>query len=131
MSHPRRTHRSREKEWGDLAIIHRTVRWCTGLFGEPTAPAPTVVRVINARHVAAPTVGWVHRTVRCAPDSVRCANRFRGATVDCALIWKEITHQTCYSGCLVAHRIVRCATRQKAMIAFHVDLQRLLAALGL
>jgi hypothetical protein len=24
---------------GDMAIIHRTVRWCTGLSGEPTAPA--------------------------------------------------------------------------------------------
>jgi hypothetical protein len=24
---------------GDVAIIHRTVRWCTGLSGEPTAPA--------------------------------------------------------------------------------------------
>jgi hypothetical protein len=22
-----------------MAIIHRTVRWCTGLSGEPTAPA--------------------------------------------------------------------------------------------
>jgi hypothetical protein len=30
-----------------------------------------------------------------------------------------------------AHGSVRCATRQKARIAFHVDLQRLLAALGL
>jgi hypothetical protein len=78
------TRRSREKEQGDVAIIHQTVRWCTGLSGEPTAPAPTVVRAINARHVAALTVGWVHRTVRCAPDSVRCANRLWGATVDCA-----------------------------------------------
>jgi hypothetical protein len=31
----------------------------------------------------------------------------------------------------VAHRTVRCATRQKARIAFLVGLQRLLAALGL
>jgi hypothetical protein len=31
----------------------------------------------------------------------------------------------------VAHRTVRCATRQKARIAFLIDLQRLLAALGL
>jgi hypothetical protein len=22
--------------WRRMAIIHRTVRWCTGLFGEPT-----------------------------------------------------------------------------------------------
>jgi hypothetical protein len=32
----------------------------------------------------APTVGWGHRTVRCAPDSVRCANQPRVATVSCA-----------------------------------------------
>jgi hypothetical protein len=32
----------------------------------------------------APTVGWVHRTVRCALDSVRCANQPRGATVGCS-----------------------------------------------
>jgi hypothetical protein len=67
VSHLRRTHRPREKEQGDVAIIHRTVRWCTGLSGEPTAPAPTVVHAINARHVAAPMVGWVHRTVSDAP----------------------------------------------------------------
>jgi hypothetical protein len=37
----------------------------------------------------------------------------------------------CYSGCPVVHRTVRCTTRQKVGIAFHVVLQRLLAALGL
>jgi hypothetical protein len=31
-----------------------------------------------------PTVGWGHRTVRCAPDSVRCANQPEDPTVDCA-----------------------------------------------
>jgi hypothetical protein len=33
--------------------------------------------------------------------------------------------------CPVVQRTVRCATRQKARIAFQLDLQRLLAALGL
>jgi hypothetical protein len=28
-----------------------------------------------------PTVGWGHRTVRCAPDSVRCANQTKDPTV--------------------------------------------------
>jgi hypothetical protein len=65
------------KEIGDVAIIHRTVRWANG------RQRPTVGHAINARHVVAPTVGWAHRTVRCAPDSVRCANRSRGPTVDC------------------------------------------------
>ena len=49
---------------------------CTGLSGEPT-----VGRAIRARHVAEPTVGRVHRTVRCAPDSVRCANGSQAPTV--------------------------------------------------
>jgi hypothetical protein len=66
-----------------MAIIHRTVRWCTGLSGESSAvnsspsgkvkgrhgynspdcpvsqrsPTPTVGRAIFARRVAAPTVG--------------------------------------------------------------------------
>jgi hypothetical protein len=63
------------------AINHRTVRWCTGLSGgAPDCPVsqqsagPTVGRVIRARRVAEPTVRREHRTVRCAPDCVRCAN---------------------------------------------------------
>jgi hypothetical protein len=35
-----------------MAIIHRTVRWCTGLFGEPTAANATVGRAICARRMA-------------------------------------------------------------------------------
>jgi hypothetical protein len=61
------------------AIIHRTVRWCTGLSGEPT-----VGRIIRARRLAEPTVRREHRTVRCAPDSVRCANGSEPPTVDFA-----------------------------------------------
>jgi hypothetical protein len=52
VSHPWRTRRSREKEQGDVVIIHQTVRCCTKLSGEPTAPVPTVGCMINARHVA-------------------------------------------------------------------------------
>jgi hypothetical protein len=66
------------KEKGDVAIIRRTFRWCTGLSGEPTAPAATVVRAINARNVACSN-GQLG-----APDCVRCVNRPEGATVDCA-----------------------------------------------
>jgi hypothetical protein len=31
-----------------------------------------------------PTVDWGHRTVRCAPNSVRCANQPEDPTVGCA-----------------------------------------------
>jgi hypothetical protein len=84
VSHPRRTCRPREKQRGNMAIIHWTVRWCTGLSGEPTVASAMVDRAIRGRRVAAPTVGRGHRTVRCAPDNVRCANGPRVATVACA-----------------------------------------------
>jgi hypothetical protein len=81
----------------DCPVVHRTVsgapgwlrRTCcsrevingvrlkfTGLSGEPT-----VGRAIRARHVAEPTVRRGHRTIRCAPDSVRCANGSKVPTV--------------------------------------------------
>jgi hypothetical protein len=67
-----------KKEKGDVAIIHRTVRCTTRQSGEPTAPAATVVRAINARHVACSN-GRLG-----APDCVRCANQPGGAMVHCA-----------------------------------------------
>jgi hypothetical protein len=36
-----------------------------------------------------PTVGWGHRTVRCAPDSVWCANGYNFATVGCAILGRR------------------------------------------
>jgi hypothetical protein len=89
--------------------VHRTVRWGTGqcpvrqagvcqlaALGTSTAvygynspdcsvsqqsAGPTVGRVIRARRVAEPTVRRGHRTDRCAPDSVRCANGSEPPTV--------------------------------------------------
>jgi hypothetical protein len=40
------------KLWRRTAIIHRTVRWCTGLSSEPTAASATVGRQIRGRRVA-------------------------------------------------------------------------------
>jgi predicted ArsR family transcriptional regulator len=40
------------KIWWRTTIIHRTVRWCTGLSGEPTAASATVGRAIRGRRVA-------------------------------------------------------------------------------
>jgi hypothetical protein len=57
----------------------------------------------------APTVGRGHRTVRCAPDSVRCANQPGVAMVDCARIGRRsrIVHEQWLSGgapdCPVRH----------------------------
>jgi hypothetical protein len=36
-----------------------------------------------------PTVSWGHRTVWCAPDSVRCANGYNSATVGCAILGRR------------------------------------------
>jgi hypothetical protein len=136
--------------------VHRTVRWCTGQcpgyqagsgelaalrnkltaygYNSPDCPVctglsgePTVGRAIRVRHVAEPTVGKGHRTVRCAPDSVRYANGSKAANGRLRQIRKEI----CIGQCPVVHRTVRCARRQKARIAFPDCSQRLLAALGL
>jgi hypothetical protein len=68
--------------WRRTAIIHRTVRWCTGLSGEPMAASATVGRAIRARRVAQPTVGWEHRTVR-------CANGYNSATAGCAILGRR------------------------------------------
>jgi hypothetical protein len=71
------------------AKIHRTI-WCA-----PDCPVsqwsagPTVGRVIRARRMAEPTVRRGHRTVRCAPDSVRCVNGSGSSTVGCAKIGKK------------------------------------------
>jgi hypothetical protein len=65
-----------------------------------------------------------HRTVSDAPTA---PNPQRSA----APILESNLHWTLNSACPVAHRTVRCATRQKARIAFPDCLQRLLAALGL
>jgi hypothetical protein len=40
------------KLWRRTTIIHRTVRWCTGLPDEPMAASATVGRAIRARRVA-------------------------------------------------------------------------------
>jgi hypothetical protein len=63
-----------------VAIIHRTVRWCTGLSGEPTVASATVGRAIRGRRVARSNsrlgtpdcpvctgLSGVHRTVSGAP----------------------------------------------------------------
>jgi hypothetical protein len=131
VSHPRRTRRSREKQGGDVAIIHWTIWWCTGLSGEPT------VAIANGRprnlRATRGLLQWSAGASDCPMCTGQCpvrqsAQRSNGRI---GQIWKEIVHRTVYMTCLVAHRTVLCATRQKARIAFHVDLQWLLATLGL
>ena len=102
------------------AKIHRTVRCAPDCPVSQRSAEPTVDRAICAGHVAEPTVGRGHRTVRCANGSRICNGRLRQ-------LRKGIGHRT-LSG---VHRTVRCARRQKARMAFQICSQRLLAALGL
>jgi hypothetical protein len=131
VSHPRRTRRPWEKQRGDVAIIHRTVQWCTGLFGEPTVAYangrprnPRATRGPQQRLVGHTGLSGVHRTMSVAPtdpeDQRSDAPEKEGDRAPDS-----------YSDCPVVHRTVRCNTRQKASLAFQVGFQRLLAALGL
>ena len=73
--------------WRRTAIIHRTVRWCTGLSGEPTTVSTTVGHQIRGRRMA-------HSNGRQgAPD---CLVRQRARSCNGRLfpIWKEIVHLT-------------------------------------
>jgi hypothetical protein len=112
-------------------IIHRIVRWCTGLSGEPTvASANDRPHDLwgtcgpQQRSVGHTGLSGVHRTVSGAPtdpeDQRSDAPDMEGDRAPDS-----------YSDCPVVHRTVWCTTRQKASLAFQVGLQRLLAALGL
>jgi hypothetical protein len=95
-----------------LGLAHRTVRWCTrqchvrqassgklatlgktsAAYGYNSPDCPVSQRPPAQRSAAQsardawpqPTVGWGHRTVLCAPDSVRCANQPEDPTTGCA-----------------------------------------------
>jgi hypothetical protein len=120
-----------EKTQRRTTIIHQTVRWCTGLSGEPTVASangrPRDLRAtcgLQQRSVGHTGLSGVHRTVSGAPtdpeDQRSDAPEKEGDRAP-----------DNYSDCPVVHRTVRCTTRQKASLAFQVGLQRLLAALGL
>jgi hypothetical protein len=94
VSHPRRTHRSREKDQRRTTKIHRTVR-CA--YGRPR----------NLRATRGSSNGR-----QGAPDCPVCTGqcpvrqRARSCNGQLCPIWKEIAHQTGYSSCPVAHRTV-------------------------
>jgi hypothetical protein len=120
-----------------LGLAHQTVRWCTGqclvrqassselaTLGNSSAaydynlPDCPVSQQPPAQRSAAksagdawptPTVGRGHQTVRCAPDSVRCANGYSSAMVNCAVLGRRSApdHEQWMSGgapdCPVRH----------------------------
>ena len=108
-------------------INHRTVRWCTGLSGEPT-----VSRANGRPRNPRATRGKCQRSDR-APDCPVCTRQcpVRQRLQDCNGRFRQIRKEIRTGQCPVVHRTVRCARRQKARIAFLECTQRLLAALGL
>jgi hypothetical protein len=120
----RRTRRSREKEKAPRLKI-------TGLSGESTAPVANgrqrnqrVTRGPRQRSDGHTRLSGVHRTVSRVPTEPKVQ-------------WSGVPDKEgdraldCYCSCPVVHRTVRCATREKARIAFQLELQWLLASLGL
>jgi hypothetical protein len=79
-----------------VAIIHRTIRWCTGLSGEAT------IASANGRpHNLHVTRGLLERSAGAPDCSVRqSAQRGNGRICQ---IWKEIAHRTVYRTCPVRH----------------------------
>jgi hypothetical protein len=110
-----------------MTINQRTVRWCTGLSGEPT-----VGRANGRPHNPRATRGKSQRSEE-APDCPvcigQCPVRQRLPSANGRLRQRRKEIRT--GQCPVVHRTVRCARRQKARIAFLKCSQRLLAALGL
>jgi hypothetical protein len=76
------------KERDDVVIIHRTVRWCTGLSGEPTAPAANG-RPRDQRATRGSRQRSVGHTGQCPVSQP--VPRLNGRQ---RLIWKEIAHRT-------------------------------------
>jgi hypothetical protein len=64
------------KEKGVVAKNHQTVRWANNARGQRSATQSA------GDAWPTPTVGWAHRTVR-------CANRTRGPTVDCTRLGRK------------------------------------------
>jgi hypothetical protein len=112
--------------WRCTTIIHRTVRWSTGLSGEP------MVDCTNGRQRDQRATRGLDQRIVGAPDCPVCIGQCPVSQDDCcsngqlSLIWKEIAHRTSYRTCPVVHRTVLCTTRQKANIAFQNEFQWLL-----
>jgi hypothetical protein len=113
-----------------MAIIHRTVRWCTGLSGEPTTASTTVGRQIRGRRVA--PLQRSEGAPDCPVSTGKCPapTDARVATVGCARLGRRSAPdmlQRLSGGapdCPVRHPT-------EGKICLQECLQRLLAALGL
>jgi hypothetical protein len=110
-----------------MAKIHWTVRWCTGLSGEPT------VGRANGRPRNPHVTRGRANGLKGAPDCPVCTEQcpvHQWLQIDNGRL-RQNRKEICTGQCPVVHRTVRCSSRQKARIAFLDCSQWLLAALGL
>lgn len=125
---PRLTRRqtccSREFVEDAAAKIHRTVQCANDARLQRSAERSTGDTWPSQQSLGRTRLSGVRRTLSGAPRGPR-------AQRSVSLEKEGDQAPDKYCSCLVVHRTVWCATRQKARIAFQFDLQRLLAALGL
>jgi hypothetical protein len=118
------TRRSREIAKDTTTKIHRTVRWVRAARANSCQGNQRATCGPRQRSVGHTGLSGVHRTVSGAPKGLP-------AQQSDAPDKEGDRAPDCYRTCPMVHRTVRCTTRQKAWFAFQVDLQWLLATLGL
>jgi hypothetical protein len=91
---------------------------CTRLSGEPAAPMPTIGHAISGRHVDFTNGRKVTPDCPVCHQNIQCATRVLAAMVSFAR--KGRKSRTIH--CLVVDRTVRCTHRQKATMAFQMEL---------
>jgi hypothetical protein len=111
---------SREIIEGAATKIHQTVRCAPDCPVSQQRSRQRSAARLSGDTWPEPMVTRPYLTVQCAPDCVRCAKGTEGSTVG-------FTRKGKKSG--TVH--VRCTNLQKARIAYQMEIQRLLAALGL
>jgi hypothetical protein len=123
-SHSRETLAAYDYNSPDCLVVHRTVRWANGRQRNGRRRNPRATRGLRQWSAGGTGLSSVHRTVSGASTSPKLQR-------SAAPGMEGNRAPDMNGGCPVAHRTVRCATRQKARLAFQECLQRLLAALGL
>jgi hypothetical protein len=105
-------------------IIHRTVRWCTGLSGEPTVASATVGRAIRGRRMARANgrQGAPDCPVRQLPRSCNSHLRQKRKEIGTGPSTVTVRWRTGLSGA---------PPDRRQLWTSLIGLQRLLAALGL
>jgi hypothetical protein len=124
----RRTRRSREFTEGAAAKIHRTVQCAPDCLVSRWRPRQRSAARLAGNKWPGPMVTWSHQTVPGVHQTVSGLPKVSRAQWSTLLEKERDWAQDKDYSCPVVHRTVRCATRQKAKIAYQMEFQQLLAA---